>query len=295
VNILQKIVFSIKNPKIALSIIMEKVDFGKEFSGLSSARSDSDNGRYIKAVESASESFRIFLKFKRLPAYRAILEHVSEEQGRDYLAIVNEQSPNLLEPQLLQKCKENDLLGNPLLFNYPGIGAISPTTLRYIKVASDLKKYFKDIADFEIAEIGCGYGGQLLILDKIFSPKHYYLFDLPSVLKFIYKYIENFILNTSYTPTSLNQWEAKSLDLVISNYAFSELPASLQKMYIKKVLSKAHRGYLTMNSGGSDHTKRGGNKLSIKELEKLLPPFSIIEEKPLTGADNYIIVWGHVD
>jgi hypothetical protein len=78
---------------------------------------------------------------------------------------------------------------------------------------------------------------------------------------------------------------------VISNYAFSELPADLQKKYIEKVLVNSARGYLIMNSG-----KDGGitkDRLTLAELEKLLPKFEIFDEKPLSAPQNYVIVWGH--
>jgi hypothetical protein len=35
------------------------------------------------------------------------------------------------------------------------------------------------------------------------------------------------------------------------------------------------------------------NKLTIKELEELLPTFVAIEETPNTFPNNYIIIWGH--
>jgi hypothetical protein len=79
---------------------------------------------------------------------------------------------------------------------------------------------------------------------------------------------------------------------VLSNYAFSELPAQLALKYVEKVLSKARRGYLTMNSGrGTGERNRG--KLSIEDYNNLLPAFEIREEHPRTGPDNYILVWGH--
>ncbi len=81
-------------------------------------------------------------------------------------------------------------------------------------------------------------------------------------------------------------------DLVISNYAFSELPEPVERTYIDKVLSRSKRGYLTMNSGLSDHAGRESEKLTLDELKNLLPPFEIFEEKPY-AKHNYIIVWGH--
>jgi hypothetical protein len=79
---------------------------------------------------------------------------------------------------------------------------------------------------------------------------------------------------------------------VISNYAFSELPSLLQIKYIEKVLLKSKRGYLTMNSGLGNGVFE--NRLRIDDLRKYLSNIEIIEEKPLTAPDNYIISWGRV-
>ena len=111
------------------------------------------------------------------------------------------------------------------------------------------------------------------------------------VNKLISRYLNAVILNGSYRVITINEVLPEKYDLVISNYAFSELPSALQKSYIKKVLVNSTRGYLTMNSGLLGVHSAG--KLSLKELRELLPPFEIYEEKPNTYEFNYIIAWGH--
>jgi len=151
---------------------------------------------------------------------------------------------------------------------------------------------FGDNIGERIAEIGVGYGGQLLVLDRIFAFKQYTFFDLPPVLELAEKYLESFILNGAYYPTTINQHSGDmEFDLVISNYAFSELPSNLQLCYIEKVLSKSKRGYITMNSG-LENSNLHGDHLTLSALEGILPPFQILEERPLTATSNYIIVWG---
>jgi hypothetical protein len=263
----------------------------QEFSGIENQRSESDNGLYLGAVKEAVRNYAAFTKFKRNPHYRAILEHVSPEQGQAYLEIIREQTPELLRE--IDKFKINDLVGSPFVHDYPDIGTISPTTLRYIKVASDLQKIFGDLPQARIAEIGVGYGGQCLVYDLVGRFSQYHLYDLPPVLELASQYLECHLLRGAYRTSTLNRNDgAESYDLVISNYAFSELPAALELRYIEKICSCSQRGYLTMNSGLEDScfTK---NKLSLDRLKQLLPPFEIMEEKPLTFRKNYIIVWGH--
>ena len=47
-----------------------------------------------------------------------------------------------------------------------------------------------------------------------------------------------------------------------------------------------------MNSG-LGKTDRSRGKLSLDDLRNALPPFEVLPEEPLTGPENYIIVWGH--
>jgi hypothetical protein len=63
----------------------------------------------------------------------------------------------------------------------------------------------------------------------------------------------------------------------------------LQLKYISKVLSKAKRGYMTMNSG---KTTGDGQNMTIDELRMHFPDLQTFEEEPRTSAENYILVWG---
>jgi len=253
-------------------------------------RSISDHGTYITAVKEALSNHVSFGNFKQDLRYTAILEHTTPQQGADCLEIIHSNQPSLVSR--IDEFKDNDIEGGAVKSSYELIGEISPSTLRYLKVASDLKTFFGDGIRGNIAEIGVGYGGQFLINDKIFKFDEYHLFDLPPVLDLASKYLECHLLNNSYCTKTLNQHNGKTnYDLVISNYAFSELPSKLQVKYAEKILSKSQRGYLTMNSGLSNSAFQD-DKLTIEQLKDILPKFDVIEERPLTYPGNYIIVWG---
>ncbi len=264
---------------------------GKVFIAAEGNRSESDNGYYVKSVQRALRSDKAFSIFKRDPSYRAVLEHVPRDIGEKYLGIIRRDAPEFISQ--IEKFKVNDLVGSPITYEYQGIGHISPTTLRYMKVASDLKKIFGTRIGDKVVEIGVGYGGQYLILDQIFNMKEYHLYDLPPVLELTSKYLESHILKSAYRQSTLNQNAGDQYyDLALSNYAFSELPAHVQESYIYKILSKSNAGYLTMNSG-LETSLFVIDKLRVGTLRELLPPFEVIEENPPTGPNNYIIVWGH--
>ncbi len=252
-------------------------------------RSCSDSGFYPETARRAAQGARSFAKFKRNAAYREVLEHVDAEQGGQYLQQIQEKWPRLIED--IEKFKINDEVGDPILATYQRIGKISPTTLRYLKVVSDLRELFGDLSGFKVVEIGGGYGGQFLIADQLWPLASWTIFDLDPVLLLTSRYLESHLISSVYKPTTLNRFdcEAARFDLAISNYAFSELPKVLQAKYISKVLANARRGYMTMNSG---KTAGNGQHMTITELRTYFPTLVIIDEIPLTSVQNYIVAWG---
>lgn len=287
---------AVKDPSRAKSVLLAKIYSlftRKQFSGSKRNRSDSDDGLYLASIQKILRSDRSFINFKKDPVYQSILEHTPKKAGQKYLDIILQQAPDILDNSL-ELCLQNDEVGNSTTHSYGEYGEISPSTLYYMKVASDLKVLFGDDIGKNIAEIGCGYGGQALILDSIFNLDKITLFDLALVNQLIFKYLECFTLRGSCKVSSLNEITPQTYSLVVSNYAFSELPKAIQIKYIEKVLSNSERGYLIMNSGRGNHTGEGeGNRLTLSELEALLPKFELFDEKPLTSPHNYVIAWGH--
>ena len=82
--------------------------------------------------------------------------------------------------------------------------------------------------------------------------------------------------------------EFSEVDLVISNFAFSELRPSVQDAYLRNVILNSKRGYMTMNTLAQAYF--GG--LSQAELLRRIPNSQILPEKPLSAPGNLIIYWG---
>ena len=147
--------------------------------------SGSDNGLYPEFCFAASKRDEIFANFKRHPIYTQVLEHVSPEQGKEYLEIILS-NPNLkLNEEKWKNFLKNDSIGNPNTVNYTFGGSqinCSPTTLRYIKVLSDIVSIFETDKIKTVTEIGVGYGGQCRILMNMLPIIEYNLVDLPEVI-----------------------------------------------------------------------------------------------------------------
>lgn len=256
-----------------------------------SVASDSQKSNYVRAVASIIGDSREFRDFRRIHSYREILEHVDYKLGLRYLNSIGDLRNKLKIELNWDELRKNDDIGNPVKYKFELIGHISPTTLRYVNVGLQIKDLFGDSLT-SVAEVGAGYGGQARILSELSSVKNYTIFDLPEVDALIGKYLSRYRLNFSVDFNNINEAVRKNWDLVISNYAFSELPSSLQLEYVEKIFLNSSRGFVIMNSGMSNITGRSEGKLLSKELLELIPGSSIIEEKPLTGPDNYLLIWG---
>ncbi len=149
--------------------------------------------------------------------------------------------------------------------------------------------------NFDIIEIGAGYGGQCKIISDVFCSASYTIIDLDTVLPLAKKYLAKLnIENVIYmTPQQINK--DKEFDLVISNYAFSECARHTQDEYIEKILSKSTRGYLTCNYDGTSSLKVPYNKEELHRILSKKHPIQIVDEKPKTGKFNFVIVWNDTE
>ena len=266
-------------------LVLSKTTFNE-----TQGKSDSQVTFYEQQLSRLLKSKKRLSDFRRKYDYREILEHVTYTQGKSYLEQIQEYSPqNYIE--LIEKNKANDLFGNPYEYQYPGVGRVSPTTLRYISTAIDIFEIIRLNKESVVAEIGVGYGGQAAILERMYGIRNYSAFDLPSVIQLSNVYLNSVNSKLKFTSSGLSSDKNTTWDVVISNYAFSELHRDLQLSYIEHVIAKSKSGYMIMNSGRSNITGRSEGKLSLNEIRNYIPNLQVKEEVPLTGPDNYIIYW----
>ena len=266
-------------------LVLSKTTFNE-----TQGKSDSQVTFYEQQLSRLLKSKKKLSDFRRKYDYREILEHVTYTQGKSYLEQIQEYSPqNYIE--LIEKNRANDLFGNPYEYQYPGVGRVSPTTLRYISTAIDIFETIRLNKESVVAEIGVGYGGQAAILERMYGIRNYSAFDLPSVIQLSNVYLNSVNSKLKFTSSGLSSDKNTTWDVVISNYAFSELHRDLQLSYIEHVIAKSKSGYMIMNSGRSNITGRSEGKLSLNEIRNYIPNLQVKEEVPLTGPDNYIIYW----
>lgn len=248
----------------------------------------SDTTKYREVCRLAYEDDTIFGGFKNEDTYIEILEHTSDEQGAKYFSEIKKDNPQLLQGDDISKALVNDMVGNPRKGMY-GDMYMSPSTLRYLKILSDLMKQHGTLDGMDIIEIGVGYGGQCLIISNFFDIKSYTLVDLKEVLNLSEKYLDYFNLDKNFNFYTQDELPDKEYDIVISNYAFSECTKDTQKLYIDKILNKSKHGYMINNEISHIFNIESYNKMELRSLVN--KDTKILEEIPLTHKDNYLMVW----
>jgi putative sugar O-methyltransferase len=245
----------------------------------------SDDYVFTNFCKKAASNTETFKNFRSNEIFRTILEHTSPELGDEYLRVILDNSHDY---KFISKFVVNDDVGMPEKHLYGKFGFISPSTLRYVKVLSDLKLKFGDLNGKKIVEIGGGYGGQARVLFLEFMNLDYTIIDLPEVLLLINKFTESANLNSG----KLNLFSALDFptiksDLVISNYAFSELIREHQIEYLNKIINNSDRGYITYNNINPLEFQ----SLTIEEFSKFKSNCLIESEMPESWPGNKIVSW----
>lgn len=253
------------------------------------SRSDSEATFYVDSLKKIINPDQ-FQNFRRDFDYREILEHVDYWTGKRYLDRIK--SLGFSAQDLIELAIRNDKVGNPRKYKYTNLPPVSPTSLRYLSVACELISHFESLDDLNIVEIGAGYGGQYSILSHMFNIKSYAIYDLPDAQVLINEFLLRTGTRRMPEMKDITKIEEESFDLVISNYAFSELPIIIQEEYLDLILINCNRGYMIMNSGMQNKTHRSDGKIEIGKIRNKISNLEIIPEVPKTSLDNYVALWG---
>ena len=122
--------------------------------------------------------------------------------------------------------------------------------------------------------------------------EQYNLVDLPEVLALAERFLTQLdVAGDIRYIDGTHLYHDVPCDLIISNYAFSELVKPVQDIYIRKIIRRAKAGYITWNQSA---LQRGGwNKgYTLEEFLNIIPEATTIPEEPLTAPGNCIVVWG---
>lgn len=272
-----------------LYIVALLASFHSAWSGESITGNDSD---YLEVCQQAAHEQWYFENFRSLYDYTQVVEIGCGSAFADFL----EKNASKEVLGKLYEFEKLDKIGNPLTRqSYRGFGNFSGATLRYIVVAEQIKKLFSLPSNAKIVEIGAGFGGQCYILSHLQSFSDYYIIDLPEVEPLIQKVMDTLqVENVTYSSEEDKTLE-DDIDLVISNYAFSECERQTQIDYFEKVIKKSKRGYILYNQIAG--RVFGIDSLSPIEFVSMLQKNNmnpkLYSEQVATATDNVLIVWNN--
>ena len=193
-------------------------------------------------------------------------------------------------------CKILDQPGNPKKIKFSdSTTELTGSSLRYLYTGLDIKSKLNITEKINVVEIGAGYGGQSVILDKIINIENYLFVDLKEVNLLIDRFLNNFKVNFNYSFKSLEDdfQDDFEFDLIISNYAFSELPRNLQNLALNKIINKSRSGYMIVNSHNleKDFFLKKYNFYTIDELKEIIPNLIVLEENPQSHKNNKLLTF----
>jgi hypothetical protein len=252
---------------------------------------------YISFVKTINETNIQNINFKTNSQYNNILEHVTYEEGKQYLKLIENEFDYVTFDNINDFVKINDKYGNPelkMFVNKDGKNLISSSTsLRYVYHSLLILDYYKNTKLLSMVEIGCGYGGLCLAINyfsNLLNIKidNYYLIDLPEVCNLIDNYLKlnkeniqiNYSLNNCYEyGKNINENNL----FLISNYCFTEIEDEHREKYIKYLFDKIQNGFICWQ------TCFGLNINETTILNKKIT--KLVLEKPQTSihGPNYFV------
>jgi len=213
--------------------------------------------------------------FKSNAVYQQILEHVTLEQGHEYLrlAMAHERWSARFREMVCETALRNDMYGKPVRADFDSLGiSCSPTNMRYLWHALCIWDHVRSlrIQRPQFVEIGGGYGGLHLWLSKMGS------FDYASC-----DLVEAKALQEQYAAIhGLKLVEPDQLlgeRFLVSAYAFSEFEPPVRRFYEDGIVKTCKHGWLLWNM--------------ILVYEFTDKPLTITDEVPLTGAGNKVVTF----
>jgi len=205
---------------------------------------------YLQKCTLFSNNDEFFKNFRRDSDYEVITGDGGEILGKMYIENIKEKNEFGFLLDNISLFKENDLIGNPRIFEYEKIGKISGATLRYVSNLINIKSLLGNYKPKKIVEVGAGYGGLCKIISTIYCFDEYVIIDLPQVISFCKKYIEKFdvLKNKIRFISSDDDVKEENIDLFISDAAFSELSIEYQNKYINNFIKNSQYSYVSFNT-----------------------------------------------
>lgn len=224
---------------------------------------ESDYSKYVDYVREICDSGSLD-NFKNKKVYADILEHVSYEQGLEYLRCIKEKTPFEMK-DVVEFCLKNDSVGSPHTngFDFGDFGKVnvSPTSLRYVYQSHLILAHLQELdleEEINIVEIGGGYGGLCVALYHFsfyygVKINSYTIIDLGQVIRLQEMFHRSLSslekCDIKYVDASTHGRDIETYRMFcISNYCYSEISLDNQHWYRYWLFPKVSHGFMCWNN-----------------------------------------------
>lgn len=169
-----------------------------------------------------------------------LFDPTTVKEGQQYCKEIVFNYKELLDA--MEALKRNDEVGDPLLRKYKGFGRISPTTLRLIKTAADIQRYFGPLTNMRILHIGAGYGGLVRIFSEMGGIGSYTLLQHPTANCLAKMYLTSLGAFDIQYADDLHSLNFSDFDFVIIDSDFAGLYGTTS--FVQKAVQQFPKGFV---------------------------------------------------
>jgi hypothetical protein len=230
-----------------------------------------------------------FYNFKQNPDYRIMLEGGPRLTGDYFLGLIKEHELYETFISNLDLFFINDKVGNPDIHDFGNkiIGSI--TSLKYAYNILNILQLIGDDKINNVVEVGPGYGGLSIVLDKLINFKKITFIDLEEANLFNQRYVKefsDFAQKCSFLDSDNYQDENfDDIDLFIGVNSFTEDKVSVQQDYYKNVISKSKYSYIVRSIATTFKIKTHKECVALLGDNFLVDDSEIIEQ----DMDNMVV------
>lgn len=230
-----------------------------------------------------------FYNFKQNPNYRIMLEGGPKFTGEYFLGLIKQHKLSELFFNNLEVFFINDSIGNPDIYDF-GDGIVgSITSIKYAYNILNILQLIDGYKVNNIIEVGPGYGGLAIVLDKLINVKKVTFIDLEEANIFNKRYVSEFPeFEKKCSFLSSEEYKNKNfknIDLFIGVNSFTEDKVQVQEDYYKHVISKSKFSYIVRSIATTYKIKTHKDCIALLGDEFMVDDSEIIEK----DMDNMVV------
>lgn len=230
-----------------------------------------------------------FYNFKQNSYYRKMLEGGPKLTGEYFLDLIKRHQLYEVFIKNLEIFFINDTIGNPDIYDFgDGING-SITSIKYAYNILNILQFIEKNKIKHLVEVGPGYGGLSIILDKLIDFEKVTFIDLEEANTFNKRYVKEFpeFEKKCSFISSEEYKEAKivDIDLFVGVNSFTEDKVQVQKDYYEYIISKSRFSYIVRSIATTYKIKTHKDCISLLGDEFLVDDSEIIEK----DKDNMVV------